>query len=599
MEEKSDFKSRSTRSSSNLVGANSDSYEFDFTHSALDPDLQLQCVPRNNVTKDVLVSKKNVQNTRSSINKMVLDIEHHDLEADIKKKRGKKKMLTDNDTYGIKIELSSLPDSIYEPFHKKMLRQELKMIEADVKEGYESAEHLEQLYNKLEVITWPMALQKMTKINDPTDDEELNLKKKMTMDKIMSMLDKYKLMTEHAAILKSHKSKLKINPLANYNKIYKNIDRMFIENYESSSDEEEENLTVEQIREHRLKKRAQKCGGTITIGLKTFNNTEQIAIIAEPLRNPYVIKLTSKERRELEKREPQRKVFKYSRNSKNVATLKEKRTISFSMKLNESERKRLIKEYNDAQLGEDAEEIERLKQNVETEDRSKMGSGISEIPRPGTFIVEQQYQAIQPAIQLGTKPVETSQFPSSNILPQRGGFHLGSVSQPMIYGNHNSIDVQDRNVLQNILNNQMVVQNNYMQQQSIAQQNHVLNGERFSQESWSNNMPKIIQQEMYQVPHKLSQTPPAEGGPQHRFIKHITNSTPFQMMSQPYHTIPIPGQQNFRIQQLQQPITSGDHGNIINNFNSNTQQIAPQKRTSESYTEPNILIPHKKSKIKK
>lgn len=581
MEDKSELKSRFTRSSSNLAGTNPDSYEFDFSHAALDPDLQLQCVPRNNVTKDDMSSKENVQHTRTSINKMVLNIEHHELEVN----RKDKKKLVNSHAQNIRAELNSLPDSIYEPFHKKMLRQELKMIEADVKEGYESAEHLEQLYNKLEVITWPMALQKMTRIDDPTDDEELNLKRKMTMDKIMSMLGKYKLMTEHAAILKKHKSKLKINPFINYTKIYRNIDRMFIENYESSSDEEEEDLTVQQIREHRLKKRAQKCGGTITIGLKTAKHTESFAIIAEPLRNPYVIKLTAKERKDLEKIKPQRKVFKYSRNSKSIATLQEKRPIPLTMKLDESERERLIKEYNSTQL-EDTENYEPLEPDIKKESTSQVKSGISEITNPGIYITEQQ-----------PRPVQTAQFLNGNVLHQGEVFNQGNISQPSTPVNQNKMLGQDRSIQQNGLINHSIVQDNYSQQHEIIRQNHVLNQVNFFQGPQINEQPIIIQQEMNPNAQRSLQISPVETEVKQRLIGHIAKSTSIKKINKIKHSRPIPGQLVFPIQKLHQPIASHNHENLINNFGGNIQKIIPQKRSSDTYTGPTILIPQKKSKI--
>ncbi|KAG0666039.1 hypothetical protein C6P45_000294 [Maudiozyma exigua] len=594
MEDIADFKSRSTRSASNLGAADSNIYEFDFSYTTLDPDLQLNCVPRSNVKKsDDVSSRENIQNTRTSINKMVLNIEHNELIVRQKKK----------------LELRSLPDSIYEQFHKKMLRQELKMIEADVKEGYDSAEHLEQLYNKLEVVTWPMALQKMTKINNPTDDEELNLKKKMTMEKIMSMLDKYKLMTEHATILKKPKSRLKINPLSNYNKIYRNIDRMFIENYESSSDEEEEDLNVEQIRKHRLKKRSQICGGTITIGLKTFGPSESFAIIAEPLKNPYVIKLTGKEKRELAKIEPQRRVFKYSRYSKNIATLKSKRTIPLTMKFDAIEREKLIKEYNDTQL-EDTEETHSPKSEIGKDDNSQIKSlelinrienannnvepPIFEVLKPESLKVEQCTRFAQPMFQQNMHTMQPVQILNGNISQQHQIFNKANVSQPNMVIDQNRMIKQNRATHQNMLVNRVTTQNNVKEQNKFNKQSQFSNEDSTMQRTQMGKQYSIIQQDMQANTNRLSHISPIHANTYHQLTDVLSNPAPLPMIGQFKPSIPVLGQTAFPIEQLHQPIVSHGHGNITTTFMNNSPQIIPQKRSAEAYAEPTILIPHKK-----
>ncbi|CAB4253936.1 similar to Saccharomyces cerevisiae YDR181C SAS4 Subunit of the SAS complex (Sas2p, Sas4p, Sas5p), which acetylates free histones and nucleosomes and regulates transcriptional silencing [Maudiozyma barnettii] len=330
MDTGSETKLRSTRSSATIDSENSTKFEFDFSHE-IDPNEQLECLSRNIDRHHKSSKTVNIRDTKISISKMVLDIEDHNINYD-----------NDDDD-----DDDPLPDTLYKAFHKKMLRQENRMIESDINESYESAEHLEQLYNKLEVITWPTALAKMTKINDPTDDDELGEKRQMAMNKIMDMLDKYKLMNEHASILQKNKSKFKINPLTNYTKIYRNVDHLLLDNYESSSDEDEEEFTTEQIRIHRIKKRTESCGGVITIGLKTFEVREHYTIIAQPLKKPYVIKLTSKEKKKLSNIEPQRRVFKYSRTLKNnVGKLKHRDVVPVTMIIDDNERKSLISQYN-------------------------------------------------------------------------------------------------------------------------------------------------------------------------------------------------------------------------------------------------------------
>ncbi|SMN19853.1 similar to Saccharomyces cerevisiae YDR181C SAS4 Subunit of the SAS complex (Sas2p, Sas4p, Sas5p), which acetylates free histones and nucleosomes and regulates transcriptional silencing [Maudiozyma saulgeensis] len=390
-------KARSTRSSASIDNQIPPTFEFDFSHE-IDPDRGLQCLSRGLQRNSSSPNDTSIQNTRTSISKMVLKIEDNV----ITKKNDADKIVT----------VDSLPDTLYYAFHKKMLRQENRMIESDINESYETAEHLEQLYNKLEIVTWPTALAKMTKINDPTDMGELNEKRQMTMDKIMNMLDKYNLMNEHASILQKHKSKFKINPLIDYSKIYRTVDHLLLDNYESSSDEDEEELTTEQIRAHRLKKRTKTCGGVITIGLKTRELREQFAIIAQPLKTPYVIKLTTKERDQLSANQPLRRVFKYSRTLKNsLAKLKHREAIPVTMTVNEKKRKSLINQYNIENGIEDiVTEIDPpLHHIIHTPSTSETNSRINETFNTVRTSTTQQVQYIQLEDQIKPGPIFSSQ----------------------------------------------------------------------------------------------------------------------------------------------------------------------------------------------
>ena len=228
-----------------------------------------------------------------------------------------------------------LPDSLYELFHKRMLRHENRMIEQDVIQGENEAERLTLIAEKLDMVTWPMTLQKVTKINDPTDDDEMTRKRAQTIDSIKFMLEKFNLMKRKSigltGIQKATKGKnAKINPLRSWYKIYKRVDRSLIyPEYHSSSDEDEEEMEIDNIRNHRRKLREAQCGGSIIITLK---NSSNYAIVAEPLRGPYVVKASGKEKRSWKKLLKGGKKFKYHPPLSNqVATPIRRRKVTFTL----------------------------------------------------------------------------------------------------------------------------------------------------------------------------------------------------------------------------------------------------------------------------
>lgn len=108
---------------------------------------------------------------------MTLEIEHHELSQNIRKP-------TDD----------LLPDSTYQPYHKKMLKQENRMIQSDIVNGENEADRLSLISDRLGMLNWEVTLQKVTKINDPTDENEMETKRYQTKELIDSMLHKFESM---------------------------------------------------------------------------------------------------------------------------------------------------------------------------------------------------------------------------------------------------------------------------------------------------------------------------------------------------------------------------------------------------------------------
>ena len=185
-------------------------------------------------------------------------------------------------------------------------------------------------------------LQKVTKINDPTDENEMETKRYQTKELIDSMLHKFESTKKKSHNLArrpaSSDSLLKLVSGKDWPKIYSRIDRTFIPDYASSSDEEEETITVEEIRKRRLKKREQQCGGSIIILLSDHRSQKgmtRFAIVAEPLRKPYLIKTSTEERNSWKNKVPSnpKKFKKAPRISTQVAVKRRKEVIPLTMEV--------------------------------------------------------------------------------------------------------------------------------------------------------------------------------------------------------------------------------------------------------------------------
>ncbi|QHS72389.1 Sas4p [Saccharomyces paradoxus] len=266
-----------------------------------------------------------VKKKRETITKMTLEIEHHELSQRIRK-------LTDD----------LLPDIAYQPYHKKMLKQENRMIQSDIVNGENEAERLSLISDRLDMLNWEITLQKVTKINDPTDENEMETKRYQTKELIDSMLHKFESTKKKSHNLArrpaSSDSLLKLVSGKDWPKIYSRIDRTFIPDYASSSDEEEETITVEEIRKRRLKKREQQCGGSIIILLSDHRSQKgmtRFAIVAEPLRKPYLIKTSTEERNSWKNKVPSnpKKFKKAPRISTQVAVKRRKEVIPLTMEV--------------------------------------------------------------------------------------------------------------------------------------------------------------------------------------------------------------------------------------------------------------------------
>lgn len=292
---------RSLRSKNFVKECGEEKYNFDVEEYPISPTKELRLLsrgcpkmekptvphPRGSTNEENIEVLNNVEEKTKMINSMILDIESYPLHEI-------SPTLSDN----------MLPDDLYYSYHKKMLKQENRMLETDLVHGENEADRLHLLSEKLDMLNWPSILRKVAVINNPTDQEEIVRKKEQTKQYINSMLEKFEAMKRKCNILARNHKTGKIDPSKDWPKVYNNIERKLVINYHSSSDEEEEEMPIDEIRKHRRQKRQQQCKGSIVVQLTmtAHGPNTRYAIVAEPLRRPYVIKVSQSERKKWNKK---------------------------------------------------------------------------------------------------------------------------------------------------------------------------------------------------------------------------------------------------------------------------------------------------------
>lgn len=274
-------KNRQLRSNNVIDNINDDKFNFDTPYYRFDPSRQIRIVCK----KRKMNKNKDMLKERNQICKMILPIKEFSIIH-----------YSGNHDDG-------LPDKLYECYHKKMMKQEARMINDDKLQSENEADRLLHLKDTLEMIGWQTILPKVTLIRDPQDEEELKKKRDLTIQTISSMLDKFKEMKKKVNLyMRSHKSSIP-STSQNYSMIYQKLDANNIPNYVSSSDEKEENMSVEEIRRNRKKLREKRFGNSLILQLSMTPSKEaDFAIVAQPLKDPYLVKYTSQQKRKYKER---------------------------------------------------------------------------------------------------------------------------------------------------------------------------------------------------------------------------------------------------------------------------------------------------------
>lgn len=272
---------RSLRSNKKAQSGDDEKFDFDVDESEIDPHETLKTINRgypkdSNDTEDV-------EEKRKLIDSMSLEVQRNDVAKKLDNNHDGKDMLS---------------DELYLAYHKKMMRHEARMLESDLVQGENEADKFALLSEKLDLSQWQPTLKKVTAIKDSDDEEEMQRKRVLTKESIDSMLERYRTMKKNRSIvLRNHRTG-KIDPVKHWSQIYNKINRRIVLDYHSSSDEEEDNMDINKIRTHRRRLRERQCRGSIIIELTMAPCSRQTkyAIVAEPLRKPYVIRLSKQER---------------------------------------------------------------------------------------------------------------------------------------------------------------------------------------------------------------------------------------------------------------------------------------------------------------
>ena len=318
---------------------------------------QLEIVPRRLNMSGTPLLLEGVGATRTAIGGMVLDIEHRELPPPSRTE-------------------DPLPNTLYEAFHRKMRRQENRWLEMDVQESHETAEQLELLQNRLAMPAWQPALLRATHVAHPDDPDEMLRMRARTQRRLAQMLHSYRRMQRRAAALR-HKSgsgsaaagasargktqgrpgKGALDPARDWARMYRRVDRLFVEGYGASSDEDEEAMAPAEIRAHRDRARRAACGGRITVGLTAGPQPPMFAIVAEPLQQPYVLKLTTQERREVVRAGIPQKVFRYpGAATQAAATVRRRAAVPRTFVLSEEQKREYAREFAAEPEGTDGAE---------------------------------------------------------------------------------------------------------------------------------------------------------------------------------------------------------------------------------------------------
>ncbi|AMD19027.1 HBR126Cp [Eremothecium sinecaudum] len=265
-----------------------DRFNFDIKEYDINPAEPLKIVytSTSSIKTD---DDEDIKRSREIISHMKLDIRKPLLVATcLKRSKSADSLLDDDDKY--------------DGYHKKMFKQETRMINDDKVESEREAERLQYVNETLDMPGWEQALARATVIHDMSDIEELNRKREQTKRTINDMLGKFKAMKRSISLhMRNHR-----NMMHSYNSepslLYGKVERSLVFGYTSSSDEEEENMNIEQIRQHRRTLRERKIAGSIIIQLS--DNTRsyaRFAVVAEPLKSAYVIKFTKEEKERYKK----------------------------------------------------------------------------------------------------------------------------------------------------------------------------------------------------------------------------------------------------------------------------------------------------------
>lgn len=195
-----------------------------------------------------------------------------------------------------------LDDNVYTAFHKKMQIHETRMVNQDKLQSESEAERLNAINEDLKSDNWARTLIKTTALKNPDDLQELEAKREQTINAIDQMLMKFNDMKARAMLLpRSGKPRRPVSARKYRVDVYKRAENAFRLNV--SSDDEEEGLSLPELKKYRLESQRKKFGGPVIIQCrKGLTTNYKYAIVAEPNQAAYIVKCSKEEKEEWSKK---------------------------------------------------------------------------------------------------------------------------------------------------------------------------------------------------------------------------------------------------------------------------------------------------------
>ncbi|SCV04124.1 LANO_0G08306g1_1 [Lachancea nothofagi CBS 11611] len=259
-------------------------FNFDGAEDEISQDRKLTILPRVSIAFTDLANKEELDELklkRQELQCMKLVVEPRHLEV----------------VEGSQVQ-DPLSDELYAAYHRKMQKQEIRMVNHDKMQSETEAERLECILEDLDSENWFRTLLKNTVIQDPEDLEEVERKRDLTRTLITQMLSKFADMKSRAVYLarssKHNGSQGRQTRVNNYRQL------VFGQgDVEPSSDEDDDSMSISEIRARRKCIKERKYGGTIVIQLrKSLSVNYRYALVAEPLRSAYIVKCSKEEKEE-------------------------------------------------------------------------------------------------------------------------------------------------------------------------------------------------------------------------------------------------------------------------------------------------------------
>ncbi|CDO94042.1 unnamed protein product [Kluyveromyces dobzhanskii CBS 2104] len=263
-----------------------DKFNFDVPEYEMDPSRPLSVsISRVNASTITGNDEADFLRKRDEISEMILPIEQHSICLD-----SEDKILPEL--------IDPLIDEAYDNYHKKMVKQETRMMNDESNHSELEADRLQGILDHLEVTSWRFYLPKITVVNNPLDEEELQKKRELTQQTIRYMLKRYNDMKLRINVHSRKQRHHMIDPSKRLDKLFSKVDKSMIMGYHSSSDDEENQLNAKEVKKRRKHIKHELYSSPLIIPLSTPSKPTafKYGIIAEPFKPPFVIKFSKDER---------------------------------------------------------------------------------------------------------------------------------------------------------------------------------------------------------------------------------------------------------------------------------------------------------------